>query len=289
MRARGRALLLAFAVSCSLYTIGWFLAAARFERAIDEALLEARARNVTIYGEPQPARGFPFLLAVRFERWGATAPSGLRWFGEALELRLRPWAPLTLRAALLGEHRLFAVLRENRTLSARVEGGEVTVPMDAVTLGLRAATIEVAENEGAALPFAAIDLRLRIEPGIPHTPDRAALLAWSESGGRLILDHAEGRFETASFAAQGWLGIDPLLRPTGRTDWTLTAYAPLLRAFAARGWIESENLTMIEVALAWLSTPDGESGAPVLRLPLSAENGVLSFGPVRVAALEPLL
>lgn len=274
---------------CCLYTIGWFVAADRLQNEAAASIENARQRDVFIEAEWRDVSGFPFALVLSSPRWSLSTMSGVAWSGEGLAIRIRPWRPQTAEIALLGAHRVSAPLRERRTVEAAIVGGAFTTTRKADAVSFTAARIEVSDNGAAPIAIENFAAMLAVEPALPTVPNLAALKDWSAGGGRIVVEQAGGRFASTDFAFNGWVGIDSVLRPTGRTELALTSYAPLLRAIAARGWIDGRNLPMIEVALAWLSVPDAKTGAPVLKLPLIAENGVLSFGPVTLAELQPLL
>jgi hypothetical protein len=288
MSSRLKITLIGLAGLFILYTIVWLFAADRLQRELALALETARERGIAVEAEWKGARGFPLAIVVETPVWSVATMSGLRWTGEGLTVRFRPWRPFTLTAELDGAHRLSALLWQQRTVSGDIAGGRIEAPFDAESLTLAAAGLSLRENDETPIAIENLSVQLAVEPALPAQPNRTALMDWSAQGGRVLVQRANGAVDASRFSATGWIGVDPAFRPTGQTQLELTAYGPMLRAFAARGWIDTQNLPMIEVALAWLSVPDAQTGAPVLKLPLTAENGVLAFGPVTLTTLEPL-
>lgn len=288
MSSRATKMLIGLAGLCIFYTIFWFVAAGRIERELASTIESARERNVAIEAEWKSPRGFPFAIRIETPVWSVATLSGVRWSGEGLIVLWRPWHPSTATASMVGAHQISALLWGQRTISGAIESGVIVAPLDAESVTLNAARLTLRENDDSPVEIKDLNVDLAIEPQLPAEPNRVALGDWSAAGGRVLIRRAEGELETSRFSATGWLGLDTEFRPTGQTQLALTAYGTMLRAFAARGWIDPENLPVIEVALAWLAVPDAKTGAPVLTLPLSAENGVLSFGPVTLTALEPL-
>lgn len=289
MRKRLRLLLPLLGGCFILYTIFWFWTASRLRAEIDanEAALAARAIGIeSAWGA---AEGFPFAVRIATPRWRLETSAGLRWQGAGLSVRVRPWQPLTAEMRLVGRHRITAAPGEARRIALELEGATMRVQPVAETLALDIRSLAYAENDAPPLIVEEVGVEAAVTGGLPAAATREALLAWVTGGARIEIDDARGRFEETRFAARGWLGLDQSLRPLGRADLEVRNHGAALRTLAARGFLDAENLPMVEIGLAWLSVPDAETGAAVLKLPLVAEGGTLSLGPVTLAALEPLL
>jgi hypothetical protein len=274
---------------CVLYTIGWYQAAARLEREAAAMQAGLQARYIGLDSAWEKPEGFPFAVRLHSPRWRVETLSGLRWQGDGVTLRFKPWRPFEIEATFDGLHRIDAELGATRRISVALDGARLAVPFSQDGARMIVKSLTYTENSTRQVTIDDFAAQAAVEPAPPQTPDRDGLRQWTAEGGKLAFERMEGRFESARFAAKGWVGLDAALRPIGRVDLELANYAPALRALAARGLLDAQSLPMVEVGLAWLAVPDAKTGAPLLKLPLVAENGALSLGPVRLAALEPLL
>ena len=81
---------------------------------------------------------------------------------------------------------------------------------------------------------------------------------------------------------------DERLRPLGAVSAEIRGYGETLTALESAQMVPPRAAAGSRLALDLLSRPDGGGGRRVVTVPVSAQNGALYLGPVRMVRLEPI-
>jgi len=125
----------------------------------------------------------------------------------------------------------------------------------------------------------------RIERG----PPRQALAAWRDAGGLLEVSRLDAVWGPLAVSANGTATLDGEFRPQGAFTARFRGLPETLDRLTAQGLLEpSAALALRLGALALAQEEDGD-GRPVVRLPVTLQDGLVYLGPVAVATLSPVL
>lgn len=117
---------------------------------------------------------------------------------------------------------------------------------------------------------------------------RAAATAWRDGNGRLVvrsllLDWGPLRLKTS-----GALSLDEQMRPRGSLETRIQGYRETAQALVDAGLVRSKDIIPALVVLDFMSKQPKEGGPRAVTLPLVAEGGRLSVGPVPIGKVPPL-
>lgn len=229
-----------------------------------------------------------------------------------------PLAPLELAAARAeglvlvtseGEVEAGRLRLERIALAGYVDGGTSAEALE-LAWGVEpiAGTAAAAEPSGDAVPFlfrvdgltmpSAIEPPLgrslerlvaagRIEGRAPAGPPAESLPVWAAAGGLLDLQSLELLWGPLRLEGTGSLTLDPEHRPLGAGNARILGFERAIEAFTDGGLVEEQIGRMVGLALLALSSED-ESGRRAIEVPLTAQDGVLSVGPLPLLPLDPL-
>jgi len=305
------------AIVLGLWAGGWYIATRQLIAALDRWADERRAEGWHVaYGPPSPA-GFPTKVAVEIPDPTLAAPAGgagaIAWSWQAPSVRVEivPWRLDRVVLRNRGENRVSARRGDQEiaaTLSSdaaavRLEAGR---PQDAghyvvelaqpklqldrpVELGVQArelgvdlrlsrtppgdhltvaAVLGVGVVDLAAAPLDKIgaapitaNLNAELLGAIPAGPLDRAVASWRDDGGTIEIRRLFVKTSAISVTANGTVALDDEMRPIGAASAAIGGYAEAI---------------------------DQLTATRVLNVPISAQNGWLYVGPVRLARLEPL-
>ena len=118
--------------------------------------------------------------------------------------------------------------------------------------------------------------------------DKAAADAWRQAGGTLEVQWLQVVWGALDFRAVGTVALDDELRPLAAMTADIRGFVAALQALAAAGMISSTAARTGSVALSLIATPSSDGSPSILTVPLTAQDGGLFLGPVRLARL-PIL
>ncbi|HVY50599.1 hypothetical protein FRZ61_44500 [Hypericibacter adhaerens] len=155
-----------------------------------------------------------------------------------------------------------------------------------LTFDLGAETIQLPPDPRLALGSSIEKLGLagRLEGPPPRGLDAAALGAWRDAGGAVDLDLFTIAWGPLSISGSGTLSLDGTLRPLAAATTEIRGATETLVALAQAGLMRSNDAQLAALALALLTDDQGR-----LKLPLTAQDGELSAGPVKLATLQPVV
>lgn len=161
---------------------------------------------------------------------------------------------------------------------------------ESLTLSLSAADIILPEKIEGPLGRTLTKLRveLRIRGAAPRGSFAEALEAWRESGGTVDVDWFQLNWGKLDFRAKGTLSLDEELRPLGAFSTDIRGHNHAVDALVAHGVLELGTATMTKIGLSLLAKPAPEGGPPLLTLPMTAQDGHLYAGPLKILDLDPI-
>jgi hypothetical protein len=124
----------------------------------------------------------------------------------------------------------------------------------------------------------------RVEGPPPTAFDARALGLWRDAGGAIDLDQLALAWGPLKFVGNGTLSLDESLRPLAAASTEIQGAPEALQAMAEVGWMKRNDAQLAALGMALLSDGEGR-----VKLPLTAEDGQLSSGPIKLAVLPPVV
>jgi hypothetical protein len=121
-------------------------------------------------------------------------------------------------------------------------------------------------------------------PGSPE--DRAR--AWRDAGGTVTLDQGSFRWGPLEGVATGHGGLDGRLQPDAEAVMRVTGYAQAMDVLAAHRVLPDRAALVAKAVLSLLAQAPAEGGAPVLTVPLSLHDGLLTAHGIPLVLISPL-
>ena len=115
-----------------------------------------------------------------------------------------------------------------------------------------------------------------------------AVESWRQSGGTLEINWLNLIWGALDLRANGTAALDEAMRPLGALTADIRGYEETLEALAEAGLLRRDILPASRVTLNLLARKDASDGRRVLTIPLTAQDGALFLGPVRLTGLPPL-
>jgi hypothetical protein len=115
------------------------------------------------------------------------------------------------------------------------------------------------------------------------------VVAWRDAGGVLDIKSLVIDWPPVDIAFNGTLALDEQLRLLGAGNVDIRGLPGLIDKMAGRGELKNSQATIAKLTLALMTRPAKDGGAPVVRLPLTAQNGRLRAGPFLLTRLAPLI
>lgn len=129
------------------------------------------------------------------------------------------------------------------------------------------------------------DLVGAIPPGEPA----AALAAWRDAGGLLEVTDLALIWGPLDVRADGTLTLDTLLRPQGAFSARIAGLPELLDAAVAHGMMQPGTAAALNFAVLTLAEGRDATGRPIVRLPVTLQDGRVFLGPAPLGRLDPVL
>jgi len=160
---------------------------------------------------------------------------------------------------------------------------------DVVLQGSFAATaldgpLEALDRLGGVIDRLAADIQIiGPMPGQGTLKDRVT--AWRDGGGAIEAKKMHLAWGSLAADGDGTLALDEAMRPLGAFSTTLRGLSDFIDQLVKAGLLNSRAASGIKISVGLLAARDAAGGITV---PLSAQFGKLSIGPVVVADLPPL-
>lgn len=115
------------------------------------------------------------------------------------------------------------------------------------------------------------------------------LVAWRDASGVLEIERLDIEWMPIEIDFKGTLALDEQLRPLGAGTADIRGLDDLIDGLVGQNVVKRAEATVAKLALALLTRPAKDGGTPVVRLPLTAQDGVLRGGPFVLGRLPPLV
>ena len=170
--------------------------------------------------------------------------------------------------------------------------GEGASPHDETTLDLWLEAKTVTLGPPVRSPLGPrldeVGLSAAVKGALPDTLLRESVDGWRRGGGTVDLAYFHIAWGALDLRATGTMALDERLRPLGAVSAEIRGYGETLAALEAAQVVPPKAAAGSRLALDLLSRPDGADGRRVVTIPVSAQNGALYLGPVRIVRLEPI-
>jgi len=155
-----------------------------------------------------------------------------------------------------------------------------------LTFDLAAETIALPPDPRLALGPAIDRLILtgRLEGPPPRGFDAASLGAWRDAGGAVDVDLATIAWGPLKLSGNGTFSLDEALRPIAAASAEVLGATETLGAVANAGLMKPDDARLAALGLALLADAQGR-----VKVPLTAQDGELSAGPIKLAQLPPVV
>ncbi|MFQ5985218.1 MAG: DUF2125 domain-containing protein [Alphaproteobacteria bacterium] len=191
---------------------------------------------------------------------------------------------LSLRSPVAGLPFRVAVLRLSGRQRNDGQGQNMRITLELENLTLPAG---LETPLGDAVKLFAVDATLRGE--VPDGPLADALAAWRDSGGTVEVQRLKTRWGPLGLEVDGTLALDEAMRPLASMTAAIEGYGETLDALVKAGALARQQGALAKTALDLLAKPQVPGGPPVLTVPVTAQDGDLYVGPVRLLELSAVL
>jgi hypothetical protein len=140
------------------------------------------------------------------------------------------------------------------------------------------------------LPFREpIDLTITaaVFGSLPAGPPGPALASWRDAGGIVEVSRLELAWGPLGLSGNGTVALDEQMRPLGAGTAVIHGWDEALERLVQAGLVQPRQASIARVVLTAMSKPS-PAGAEVT-VPLTAQDGRLSVGPVPVTRLPPVI
>jgi hypothetical protein len=158
---------------------------------------------------------------------------------------------------------------------------ETTVTMRELTLP---ATLD--GPLGREVPLVTADVT--VNGKLPQSATRAGLAAWRDQSGTIEVLEFKLRWGPLNLKGSGTVTIDEDMRPLGAATVEVRGFNETVQRLMEAGAVKKQAGTTAQLILGVLAKPAKPGGEPVLTVPLTAQDGFLSLGPVRLLPVPPL-
>ncbi len=118
--------------------------------------------------------------------------------------------------------------------------------------------------------------------------DEAAVDAWRREGGTLELQWLQAHWGVLDLRAVGTATLDDQLRPLAAFTADIRGFAEALDALASMGLVSNVAAATGRAAMSLIAKPSSNGAPAVLTVPLTAQDGGLFLGPLKLARLPSL-
>tara|TARA_A100001037_G_scaffold38670_1_gene29718 strand:+ start:6289 stop:7377 length:1089 start_codon:yes stop_codon:yes gene_type:complete len=195
-----------------------------------------------------------------------------------------------LEAALSNIHIHSTTLTKPVTIrSLGVSGVREHSPGDPVTLRLRGrihqAQLPIVETTALSTVIEQIAWKLSAKGYLPRSLQGRDLASWRDNGGTIDVESLALRWGALTVDAEGTLSLDKRNRPLAALTATVRGHRVVIDSLVQAGRIRPAEGAAAKIGLSVFSD-SAENGGIVL--PLTAQNGWLTAGPLRIFPLHSL-
>lgn len=185
----------------------------------------------------------------------------------------------------VGNSLLGPVATESVMLSGNLENGVGSAPSFRTTGRLRQTCLPIADSFPLGTTIDQLAWNLTASAPLPSSATLQEVTAWRDDGGTIEIDSLALRWGTLTVDARGTLSLDDRYRPLAALSATVRGHRAAVDSLVQAGTIRPAEGAAAKIALSVFSDA-AENGGIVL--PLTAQDGWLTAGPVRISPLYPL-
>jgi len=139
---------------------------------------------------------------------------------------------------------------------------------------------------GRQMPLVAADIA--VKGPLPDAPTRPALERWRDDSGTIEVLDIKLRWGPLNLKGSGTVTIDEEMRPLGAATVDIRGFREVLQRLIDAGVVRKQAGATAQAVLTVLAKPAKPGGEAVLSVPLTAQDGFLSLGPVKLLPVPPL-
>lgn len=200
---------------------------------------------------------------------------------------------LELREVGVREARLGDLFKTDRILAdfESPQHPPISHTESALDVSLAAEDITLATLEAPLLGNKIANIRMKAEilGPIQGITLPGALSEWRDAGGTLEVRWMNFEWGALDLRANGTLALDRGMRPLGALTADIRGYEETLEALAEAKILRRDILPASRVTLNLLAKTDASDGRRVLTVPVTAQDGALFLGPIKLADLPAMI
>ncbi|HSV29223.1 MAG TPA: DUF2125 domain-containing protein, partial [Candidatus Omnitrophota bacterium] len=314
------------ALAAVAYTAYWFHVAGQLRKGIEGWADHRRSMGWTVEWRSLQVGGFPGGVRADMAAPHLASPAGWRWRGESLAADASPFDITRVALHSPGRHLLawggqeMAVTAGHARADLDFRDGTLDAASvalaDVESEGWRAATVSAnfdpqpppPDHDGAGATFAArvqraalpeipglvlereiafAEIAGRVMGPLPVGAPVDALMRWSAEGGTVEIDRLALDWAPMGMEAEGTFAFDPALQPLLTLSARVRGFSPLMDRLNAAGMVDAGASAAAKLLLSMMSKPDAQ-GRPAVPVPVTLQEGMLFFGPAKVARVPPI-
>ena len=274
-----------------------------FEIGAESVLIEAPSPNLTWSWRGAAIHGHasiwaPNVVSAYFNanhQWQVRGESDTDWSSLTIE---QATADFTLSEGRFS--RFIAILNDiqvagNRLpgpvstksidLSANLESGAHDEPLYRVTGRVRQTDLPIAETFPFSNRLDQLAWVLTAQAPLPSSMAFEDIARWRDDGGTVEIESFAVRWGTLTVDARGTMSLDDRNRPLAALSATVRGHRAVVDSLVQAGTLRPSVGAAAKIALSVLSKSADNGG---IVLPLTAQNGWLTAGPLRLLRVQPL-
>jgi Uncharacterized protein conserved in bacteria (DUF2125) len=165
---------------------------------------------------------------------------------------------------------------------------DFNMPLARVTLDMRSTALPAGTRLLTEDPVETLSFDATIKGPMPLAPLKEALTAWRDAGGVAELNSFAFAQGPLGLSGNATLALDADLQPEGAGTVTSTGLGDAIEILISDGLIPSDRALIARTTVKALEKP-GPNGRLQATIGLSLQNRTISFGPVPLFALQPIV
>ena len=118
---------------------------------------------------------------------------------------------------------------------------------------------------------------------------REALSEWRQSGGVIEINELTADWGEINFQSAGTYSVDQELRLLASLKIEASGFRKLFQSLAKTGVLEDSDLFLLQMVLSGLGVKNSGNNKDKISVPITAQDGWLAVGPIRLLKLRPIL
>ena len=118
---------------------------------------------------------------------------------------------------------------------------------------------------------------------------REALSEWRQSGGAIKINELKADWGGINFQSVGTYSVDQELRLLASLKIEASGFRKLFQSLAKTGVLQDSDLFLLQMVLISFGAKDTGNNKDKISVPITAQDGWLAVGPIRLLKLRPIL